>query len=197
MPKWSRVWKTTTDTCPQSCINFVDANSTQQPTVLDQFPSSVENMSQAMRLVADGIAGPRVPLGPGPRIFRIAKVGQHVDVLGVEPDVQAVSMLMPLDPAVVHPQSAPLVGFLRLQNSLTVTAKMIAVQPERMRLGGVDDLLRIMRRLLLVDVIHRSESIMVVLGIMPGIASHSRIAIELVPFEEKPRSADPPPPTGG
>jgi len=56
MPKWSRVWKTTTDTCPQSCINFVDANSTQQPTVLDQFPSSVENMSQAMRLVADGIA---------------------------------------------------------------------------------------------------------------------------------------------
>lgn len=56
MPKWNRVWRNVNNRCPQSCINFTDPALQQRPDVLDQFPSSVENMSQAMRIVAEGIS---------------------------------------------------------------------------------------------------------------------------------------------
>jgi len=56
MPKWNRVWRNVNDQCPQSCINFTNPALRQQSVVLDQFPSTVDNMSQAMRIVAEGIA---------------------------------------------------------------------------------------------------------------------------------------------
>jgi len=84
-------------------------------------------VAHQQRIVADGIGGPGVLLRAPLAILGVPQVREHVDIVGVQAEVEAVAVAMPQGVAVVDPDGAALLGSLgvRLQDGLSVAAEVV------------------------------------------------------------------------